>query len=258
MNNKIKIGQKFNSKELSKIINHFQKNYIRKKLLIIISNQTNPAYKDHWKNNIFYYTGIDSTDYKNHNLKKNNVTILLFEVFKTKEFTYSGEVYLAQNPYQIIQSDTNGLKKCLWVFPLALKNFTPIQNILNISKVKDITSELKNNKLNKLQELRDKINALTNDKSGPKETLINQLERRQLIVEYTKLRADGICELCNENAPFFTKNNEPFLEIHHIKPLSQAGEDIIQNTVGLCPNCHRKMHSLSLAKDIKILINVKK
>ncbi|PGR23313.1 hypothetical protein COC52_24870 [Priestia megaterium] len=32
--------------------------------------------------------------------------------------------------------------------------------------------------------------------------------------------------------------------------LSQAGLDTLDNTVALCPNCHRKMHSLNLEEDI--------
>jgi 5-methylcytosine-specific restriction endonuclease McrA len=33
-----------------------------------------------------------------------------------------------------------------------------------------------------------------------------------------------------------------FIEIHHIKPLSEDGDDSIINVAALCPNCHRKMH----------------
>ena len=34
---------------------------------------------------------------------------------------------------------------------------------------------------------------------------------------------------------------------------ARGREDIIDNAVALCPNCHRKMHSLSLKSDIKKL-----
>jgi 5-methylcytosine-specific restriction protein A len=46
------------------------------------------------------------------------------------------------------------------------------------------------------------------------------------------------------------------LETHHIKWLSKDGEDCIENTVALCPNCHRKMHILDLGDDRKQLIRV--
>ena len=32
--------------------------------------------------------------------------------------------------------------------------------------------------------------------------------------------------------------------------LSEGGEDSIENTVALCPNCHRKMHVVNLQEDI--------
>jgi 5-methylcytosine-specific restriction protein A len=43
------------------------------------------------------------------------------------------------------------------------------------------------------------------------------------------------------------------LESHHIKWLSKGGEDTIQNTVALCPNCHRRVHALDLPSDQKYL-----
>jgi 5-methylcytosine-specific restriction protein A len=62
------------------------------------------------------------------------------------------------------------------------------------------------------------------------------------------------CDLCSKNAPFKKKKtNEPYLECHHVKLLVRGREDIIDNAVALCPNCHRKMHSLSLKSDIKKL-----
>lgn len=40
---------------------------------------------------------------------------------------------------------------------------------------------------------------------------------------------------------------------HHIIWLLGGGEDTIQNTVALCPNCHRKMHVLNLEFDLQKL-----
>lgn len=43
------------------------------------------------------------------------------------------------------------------------------------------------------------------------------------------------------------KNNkeEYYIEVHHINPLSENGEDIISNLIPICPNCHRKAHYAS-------------
>ena len=75
--------------------------------------------------------------------------------------------------------------------------------------------------------------------------------RNSAIRKLALLRADdGKCEACRHEAPFIDKNGEPFLEVHHIIPLSLNGEDELDNVAALCPNCHRKMHygcSLSIS-----------
>ena len=56
------------------------------------------------------------------------------------------------------------------------------------------------------------------------------------------LRANGMCECCHMPAPFIKVNCEPYLEVHHVIPLSQDGEDTVDNAEALCPNCHREKH----------------
>lgn len=63
----------------------------------------------------------------------------------------------------------------------------------------------------------------------------------------------GICELCGHKAPFNDKEGNPYLEIHYIQWLSKGGEDIPQNSVVLCPNCHHKVHVLNNENDIIFL-----
>ena len=56
-------------------------------------------------------------------------------------------------------------------------------------------------------------------------------------------RAKGICEECHQPAPFISKNTgHPYLEVHHRIPLSQGGKDTVENSIAVCPNCHRKLH----------------
>lgn len=77
--------------------------------------------------------------------------------------------------------------------------------------------------------------------------------RDHYVSAYAKKRANGVCQLCGSPAPFKDKYGEPYLETHHIVWLSKSGKDIIENTVALCPNCHRKMHVLDLSDDRKHL-----
>ena len=54
-------------------------------------------------------------------------------------------------------------------------------------------------------------------------------------------------------APFADQAGEPYLECHHIEWLSKGGMDSADNCVALCPNCHRKMHTLNDPDDVNIL-----
>lgn len=57
------------------------------------------------------------------------------------------------------------------------------------------------------------------------------------------LRAKGKCEKCFADAPFLRKmNGSPYLEVHHKTPLSEDGNDTVENAIAVCPNCHRELH----------------
>jgi|GEM_PF-3524438 len=86
-----------------------------------------------------------------------------------------------------------------------------------------------------------------------REVLSRQAKRSGYISEYAKRRANGICQLCENNAPFFNQDGKPYLETHHIEWLSRGGTDSIDNVVALCPNCHSKIHILDLDDDKEYL-----
>ncbi len=73
-------------------------------------------------------------------------------------------------------------------------------------------------------------------------------ERSIAIKIYVHKRADGKCEACNSEAPFFTFTGNPYLEVHHIRRLSDGGPDHPEWVIGVCPNCHRRSH-FSVDKD---------
>ena len=72
---------------------------------------------------------------------------------------------------------------------------------------------------------------------------VNLFRRNADVVIEVLERANGKCENCNQPAPFLrAKDGTPYLEIHHKVPLSEDGEDTVENAVALCPNCHRQAH----------------
>ncbi|WP_348532366.1 HNH endonuclease, partial [Methylobacterium oxalidis] len=69
------------------------------------------------------------------------------------------------------------------------------------------------------------------------------LYRRSATVRrYVLARAAGVCESCNEPAPFITLQGEPYLEPHHTRRLSDGGPDDPRFVGAVCPDCHREIH----------------
>jgi 5-methylcytosine-specific restriction protein A len=68
-------------------------------------------------------------------------------------------------------------------------------------------------------------------------------ERSEDVKKYVLQRANGICESCEQPAPFKKKNGEPYLEPHHTKRLADEGPDHPQWVGAICPTCHRRIHS---------------
>lgn len=98
--------------------------------------------------------------------------------------------------------------------------------------------------LERLKELRIKLPRNQSELRAPKGKL-NYMEyrlRSQLVKKYALVRAQGKCENCLKDAPFFASSGVPFLEVHHIFSLADDGPDIVENVAAICPNCHREAH----------------
>jgi 5-methylcytosine-specific restriction protein A len=66
--------------------------------------------------------------------------------------------------------------------------------------------------------------------------------RSQAVKDYVFMRAGGICESCNQPAPFTTNIGRPYLEPHHINRLSDGGLDHPKYIGAICPTCHKEIH----------------
>jgi hypothetical protein len=71
---------------------------------------------------------------------------------------------------------------------------------------------------------------------------VELIERNPVVKAWVLREANGVCQLCEQVGPFKDSDGQPFLEVHHIKPLAESGEDSVRNAVALCPNCHRRCH----------------
>ena len=91
--------------------------------------------------------------------------------------------------------------------------------------------------------------------TGGRKTVTSKVFARSAeVVRETRKRANGVCQYCNQPAPFIDKKGNPYLEVHHVIWLSRGGEDSTNNTVALCPNCHTRMHVLDSPEDTERLL----
>ena len=226
--------------------------------LVIVSNHVKSIYSDRWYGNKLHYTGMGSSGEQSLNFSQNktlnesnvnNIEVHLFEVFELRQYTYQGVMAYNGKAYQEKQTDIDGNQRNVWMFPLRLKDNMPIKiNDLVIKKLQQIKQKTFK-KLNTRQ-----IKRLAESK---KETVqsyriiqTKSIDRDEYIKLYALQRAKGICQLCEKPAPFIKKDGSPYLEVHHINYLANGGSDTIDNVAAICPNCHRKIHSLEKQKDI--------
>lgn len=228
--------------------------------LVLISDNTKGLYADRWDGDVLHYTGMGKIGNQVlqgnqngtlYNSRHNGVAIHLFEVFEAGEYTYRGVVNLVADPYQEVQPDENGTMRKVWMFPIK-----PVTGAPTISADRfHAVQERKRIQAERMSStaLENIAKANSTNKPGTRKVSRTETVRDPYVSEYAKRMADGKCALCHQPAPFEDKNGKPYLETHHIIWLSKGGADSIDNTVALCPNCHRKMHVVNEAEDVRKL-----
>lgn len=88
-------------------------------------------------------------------------------------------------------------------------------------------------------------------KVGVSSRKTRQFSRDPNVAAWVRSKAKGRCEACLSNAPFKSADGLPYLEVHHLRPLSEGGPDTTNNAVAICPNCHRELHSGSDKEEIR-------
>ncbi|MEZ2661649.1 HNH endonuclease [Aneurinibacillus aneurinilyticus] len=236
--------------------------------LVIISNHVESLYEDRWIDNTLHYTGMGRTGDQvlqgNQNItlyesRTNGVGVHLFEVYRDKEYIYTGPVELADEPYQEIQLDEQLQSRLVWMFPLRLKSgYVPLQIDIELLENKVREQEKRTRRLSD-EEIRQRALEASNRQSrnrrqvNKRPSIRTKYDRNTYVAEYAKRWANGICQLKDHPAPFNDRKGQPFLESHHIEWLSRGGADSITNTVALCPNCHTEMHERDRKSDVERL-----
>lgn len=227
--------------------------------LIIISDHTKSLYDDKWFGNELHYTGMGKIgdqvlNSQNRTLAEsgiNGVEVHLFEVLKPTQYIYHGVVKLCGLPYQETQKDDSGIPRKVWMFPLN----TVMQNTAVDAEpfTAYVKFQVKKAKELPFADLEKCAKERSTNKAANRNIYSKVYVRDPYISEYAKRRANGVCQLCGKPAPFHNNDDSPYLESHHIIWLAKGGADSLENTVALCPNCHRKMHIVNAAEDVKTL-----
>jgi 5-methylcytosine-specific restriction protein A len=160
---------------------------------------------------------------------ENEKEIHLFEKVESKLVRYRGEVICSGYEWRTAP-DSAGEERQAIVFQLVQASAVPELGAAGPPAGAS------------LAELAAAADADPTEESGPKEGLHKTYARSQALKLFVRVRADGRCEGCGENAPFQTKGGAPYLEAHHTNRLSDSGPGNRQTVIALCPNCHSRVH----------------
>jgi len=228
--------------------------------LVIISDPTKALYDDIWYGNELHYTGMGKSgnqtlSSQNRTLAEsdtNGIDVHLFEVLKPTQYIYHGVVKLCSSPYQETQNDDDGIPRKVWMFPLTIVNQNTAVRAESLTNY--VTAKEKKAKELPSTILEKRAKEHSSNRVANRYVNLKVYVRDPYVSEYAKRRANGVCQLCGKPAPFRDNDEKPFLETHHIIWLADGGADSLENTVALCPNCHRKMHIVNDSADVKALL----
>lgn len=147
--------------------------------------------------------------------------------------------YISRNDEILFTNDSNN------VFIYNLSNLSNLDSDNNVNE-ENIYSQVD---VKLLRERATNINIMPSQV----EQIVRVYPRNNVLRTYVKERSNYSCEMPGCDYIGFNKNDgKKYIEIHHVTPLSEGGEDSINNTVALCPNCHRKIHYSENKEEIKL------
>lgn len=171
--------------------------------------------------------------------QKNGKRIYLFEKVGSG-YNFVGPCNYIDDRIEKLRDRNSELRDAI-VFRLDVNNTEERTSSINLVEAPKAVYVTKPSKGKTLKQLREIALSSTPTHTSTQEKIQSIQNRSTAIKLYAKKRASGICEGCNETAPFETKSG-PYLEVHHLTRLADGGADLPQNVIALCPTCHRKAH----------------
>jgi 5-methylcytosine-specific restriction endonuclease McrA len=151
---------------------------------------------------------------------------------------------------QILRADDfGGSKEGIWHRRLKVLGFQIQEKGLGSAFSDKVSKSLKLSRSVRLK----KIAEAAKQPPAKFQAQVTRYARSPHVVAERLVIANGRCEKCQKPAPFTRlRDNTPYLEVHHVKLLSQGGLDSVENTQALCPNCHSEVHDrLRVESDVE-------
>lgn len=201
------------------------------------------GYSDRWENGVFFFTGEGQKgDMEfvrgNKAIRDHTVegkTLHLFESLGNGQgYPYIGEFSCTSFHYEP-QKDAEGADRQAIVFQLV-----PISG--------EATEESHDDAARLATHSLDELRSMAYESASPavesKATTALKIaySRCRQVRSYVLARANGICESCQQPAPFLNRTNQPYLEAHHTRMASDGGPDHPRWVGAICPNCHCEIH----------------
>ncbi|MBP0635182.1 HNH endonuclease [Cupriavidus sp. AcVe19-6a] len=196
---------------------------------------------------VFSYTGegqVGDMEFKRGNLaiRKHAANGHALHLFKSLG-KGKGQEYLGEHAYadHTIRRgpDREGTQRNIIVFQLV-----PVALLDEESSTLLEEEEMDDPTPTSLEEARKRAIEAIHDSGNEigKSVLRNLYRRSKRVKDYVLLRAEGICESCQQPAPFKRKDGSAYLEPHHTTRVSDGGLDHPRYVAALCPACHRHIH----------------
>ena len=219
-------------------------------VVFIFSGESGEAYgyKDGWSDDgVFKYTGegqsgdmtFTSGNAAIRDHRDNGKDLLLFEdLGKGKGVRYAGLFECAT------WEDVDGFDKDENPRKIIVFSLIPV-NTSASDYSENVLTQSPQARPFPIEELRQAAYAAskTEKTSAKTSTRKSWYERSEKVRDYVLARSNGVCEACDQEAPFTKKDGSPYLEPHHTKRLSDEGPDHPAWVGAICPNCHRRIHS---------------
>lgn len=245
------IHQKFGGQQQGGICTPSQHPYV-----ILFTGKEGSAYgyKDGWsQEGLFLYTGEGQTGDQqlirgnkailDH--QSNGKELLLFQKEEKGFCRFIGQMSCI-GYHEQSRPDRDGNTRRAIVFELV-----PVENIFSQKPEISIPDDLT------LEEILKRASAQARVNAPARERKANYYQRSEYVKLYALKKANGKCQSCGQEAPFRNKKGEPYLEVHHLRRLSDGGPDDPRWVVALCPNCHSRIHNGEDGEDLNDILKRK-